>query len=168
MKAAGLLQEYPNKMLVTLSQCVFSTVQSFVVAERDFSKWKLRLDVSLIAILYGGFMLNGVGYYLQAWCVQEKGPVFQTAWNPLCLLFTMFCSTFFLGEIVHLSSILSGILLIGGLYSVLWGKSMENKVAPSNKVSVTDDAHDELDHNKLEHKKGNEEEEEATTNFEQV
>ncbi|TVU25173.1 hypothetical protein EJB05_27658, partial [Eragrostis curvula] len=40
---AGLLKEYPNKMLVTLSQCVFSTVQSFAVAivvERDFSEWK--------------------------------------------------------------------------------------------------------------------------------
>ncbi|GJN04784.1 hypothetical protein PR202_ga22356 [Eleusine coracana subsp. coracana] len=84
---AGLLQEYP------LSQCVFSTVQSFivaVVAERDFSKWKLRLDVSLIAILYSGFMLNGVCYYLQAWCVQKKGPVFLTVWTPLCLVFTIY------------------------------------------------------------------------------
>jgi drug/metabolite transporter (DMT)-like permease len=51
----ALLKEYPNKMLVTTAQCVFSVAQSFVaavVAERDFSKWKLRLDVSLLAVLY--------------------------------------------------------------------------------------------------------------------
>ena len=52
---SALLKEYPNKMLVTVTQCVFSTVQSFVVAvvaEKDFSKWNLRLDISLIAIFY--------------------------------------------------------------------------------------------------------------------
>jgi drug/metabolite transporter (DMT)-like permease len=50
-----LLKEYPNKMLVTVTQCVFSAVQSFVVAvvaERDFSRWSLRLDISLLAVLY--------------------------------------------------------------------------------------------------------------------
>jgi hypothetical protein len=42
-------------MVVTVTQCLFSTVQSFivaVVAERDFSKWKLHFDISLLAILY--------------------------------------------------------------------------------------------------------------------
>ena len=50
-----LLKEYPNKMLVTVTQCAFSAAQSFVVAvaaKRDFSKWSLRLDVSLLAVLY--------------------------------------------------------------------------------------------------------------------
>ncbi|KAF8648437.1 hypothetical protein HU200_064805 [Digitaria exilis] len=81
VKQAAVLKEYPNKMLMTLSQCIFSTVQSFivaVVAERDFSKWKLRLDISLLAIIYTGFIVNGVSSYLQAWCVETRGPVFLT------------------------------------------------------------------------------------------
>ncbi|XP_039819162.1 WAT1-related protein At5g64700-like isoform X2 [Panicum virgatum] len=123
-----LLKEYPNKMLVTVTQCVFSTVQCFVVAvvaERDFSKWKLRLDVSLLGIVYTGFVVTGVSYYLQAWCMEMKGPVFLAMSNPLCFVFTIFCSSFFLGEIVHLGSILGGALLVAGLYSVLWAKSRE-------------------------------------------
>lgn len=51
----SVLKEYPNKMLVTVAQCMFSVVQCFVVAvvaERDFSKWRLRFDVSLLAVLY--------------------------------------------------------------------------------------------------------------------
>ncbi|KAG0516478.1 hypothetical protein BDA96_09G006600 [Sorghum bicolor] len=113
---SALLKEYPNKMLVTVTQCVFSTMQSFVVAvvaERDFSKWKLRFDISLLAIIY------------TAWCMEMKGPVFLAMSNPLCFIFTIFCSSFFLGEIVHLGSILGGALLVAGLYSVLWGKSKE-------------------------------------------
>jgi len=52
---APLLEECPDKILVTAAQCVFSTAQSFVVAvvaERDFSRWKLNFDVSLLAIFY--------------------------------------------------------------------------------------------------------------------
>ncbi|CAN6195458.1 unnamed protein product [Urochloa humidicola] len=52
---AALLKELPNRMLVATALCVFSALQSFVVAvavERDFSRWQLRLDVSLLAIIY--------------------------------------------------------------------------------------------------------------------
>ncbi|TKV94211.1 hypothetical protein SEVIR_9G278532v4 [Setaria viridis] len=62
---AVVLKEYPNKMLITTVQCVFSTVQSFVVAavaERDFTKWKLQFDVSLLAVAYTGFVVTGVSF----------------------------------------------------------------------------------------------------------
>jgi hypothetical protein len=52
-----LLKEYPNKLLAALIQCLFVTIQSFVVVvamERDhgFSRWKLGLDLSLVAVAY--------------------------------------------------------------------------------------------------------------------
>ncbi|BAF27533.2 Os11g0136300 [Oryza sativa Japonica Group] len=126
---AAVQKEYPDKMVVTVTQCLFSTVQSFVVAvvaERDFSRWKLRFDISLLAILYSGVMVTGVSYYLQTWCLEMRGPMFFASWTPLCFVFTIFCSSFFLGEIVHLGSILGGILLVGSLYTMLWGKSKED------------------------------------------
>ncbi|KAL6868142.1 hypothetical protein ACP4OV_014987 [Aristida adscensionis] len=127
---APILRECPNKLLVTTEQCVFSMLQAFIVAvvvERDFSRWKLRFDVSLLAILYSvRFVVMEVASYLQAWCVEMKGPVFLSVWTPLCFVFTMFCSSFFLGENVHLGSIVGAILLVAGLYSMLWGKTKEN------------------------------------------
>ncbi|OEL28545.1 WAT1-related protein [Dichanthelium oligosanthes] len=180
---ARILKEFPNRMLVAVSLCVFSGLQSFVVAavaERDFSRWKLQLDVRLLAIAYTvmmiaiptipcadklmhemlatwvdesteqGLVVTGVSYYLQAWCVEMKGPVFFAAWLPLYSVFTMFCSSFFLGEIVHLGSILGGILLIGGLYSVLWGKSKESKFASCSELNTIDGAQDEQEQNKPE------------------
>ncbi|KXG37973.1 hypothetical protein SORBI_3001G160700 [Sorghum bicolor] len=115
-------------LIVVANMCC--TVQSFVVAvvaERDFSKWKLHFDISLLAILYSGFMVTGCPYYLQTWCIEMRGPMFFAAWTPLCFVFTIFCSSFFLGEIVHLGSILGGILLVGSLYTMLWGKNKEVK-----------------------------------------
>uniref|UniRef100_A0A453FRL9 WAT1-related protein n=1 Tax=Aegilops tauschii subsp. strangulata TaxID=200361 RepID=A0A453FRL9_AEGTS len=86
--------------------------------------------------LIQGFVVTGVSYYLQAWCADMKGPVFLAVWTPLCFVLTIFCSSFFLGEIVHLGSILGGVLLVGGLYSVLWGKSKENRIAPCGETNM--------------------------------
>ncbi|KAJ1295684.1 hypothetical protein BS78_01G241600 [Paspalum vaginatum] len=146
---AVILKEYPNKMVITTAQCLFSTTQSFVVAavaERDWSKWKLQLDVSLLAVAYTGFVVTGVSYYLQAWCVQMKGPVFLAVWNPLCFVLTIFCSSFFLGEIVHVGSIVGGILLVSGLYSVLWGKSMESRIVELSDDNTVGDVQDGKQH----------------------
>ncbi|KAL6871569.1 hypothetical protein ACP4OV_014398 [Aristida adscensionis] len=165
---AALLKEYPNKMLVTVAQCVFSTVQTLIVAmvaERDMSRWKLGLDISLIAVLYTGFLVSGAAYYLQAWCMEMKGPVFAAIWFPLCFILTIFCSSFFLGEIIHLGSILGGILLVGGLYSVLWAKSKETKIQPSIKVNATEGAEDVEEERKPEEKDGKKEHEEEASPY---
>lgn len=54
-KQGLLLKEYPNKLLATLIQCLFGSVQSCVMAvaiERDPSRWKLGLDLSLLAVAF--------------------------------------------------------------------------------------------------------------------
>ncbi|VAH70626.1 unnamed protein product [Triticum turgidum subsp. durum] len=132
-----LLKEYPNKLMATALQCLFGALQSFVVAvafERDFTKWKLGLDIGLLAVIYSAFLGTGALMYLQAWCAEMRGPVFVAMWSPLALVFTIFCSSFFLGEIVRLGSILGGILLIGGLYSLLWGKIKEMDIKITSAV----------------------------------
>ncbi|KAL6883643.1 hypothetical protein ACP4OV_011057 [Aristida adscensionis] len=99
-----LLKEYPNKLVTAMIQCLFGVIQSCLVAvamERDHpSSWKLGLHLSLLAVSYSGIVGTGVCVYLQTWCVDMKGPVFLTMWNPLSLL-TAFCSSL-LGETVHL------------------------------------------------------------------
>ncbi|KAM3296863.1 hypothetical protein ACQJBY_038954 [Aegilops geniculata] len=134
---ARLLREYPNKLLATTLQCLLSTAQSLALAAavtafgEDMSVvWRLRLDVGLVAVAYSGFVVTGVSFYLQAWCIERRGPVFLAMTNPVGLVLTMFCSSFFLGEVVHLGSVLGGALLVAGLYSVLLGKSKEQQQPP--------------------------------------
>ncbi|CAD5177537.1 unnamed protein product [Musa acuminata subsp. malaccensis] len=124
-----LMREYTSKLLFTTLECLFATLQSIFVAmafERDTSKWKLQLDVGLLAILYCGFVVTGVAFYIQTWCIEKKGPVFLAVFTPLSLVFTIICSSIFLGEMISLGSILGGLLMVGGLYCVLWGKNKES------------------------------------------
>ncbi|CAI0555089.1 unnamed protein product [Linum tenue] len=127
---AILLKSYPSKLLFTALQCVLSSIQSLVVAvaiERNPHEWKLGWNMRLVAVTYCGFVVTGVTYYLQAWVVEKKGPVFLAMSTPLILIFTMLFSAL-LGDFINLGSVLGGVLLVGGLYSVLWAKGKEEKI----------------------------------------
>ena len=49
-----------------------------------------------------GIIVTGVTYYLQAWVLEKKGPVFLAMSTPLALIMTMFSSAILLGEIITL------------------------------------------------------------------
>ncbi|EEF28766.1 WAT1-related protein At5g64700 [Ricinus communis] len=132
-----VLKSYPSKLLFTTLQCFLSSVQSFVIAialVRDPHEWMLGWNVKLLAVLYCGIMVTGVTFYIQAWIIEEKGPVFLAMSTPLNLIFTVFCSAILLCEIISLGSLLGGLLLVAGLYSVLWGKSKEEKICMTTQV----------------------------------
>ncbi|XP_010241703.1 PREDICTED: WAT1-related protein At5g64700-like [Nelumbo nucifera] len=140
-----ILMDYPSKLLFTALQCFLSTIQSFVIAiafERNLDQWKLRWDVGLVATAYCGLVVTGLTFYLQAWCIEKKGPVFLAMSTPLSFIITIICSTFLLGELISLGSVLGGILLAGGLYSVLWGKSKEETNERMPRVSNETDLPD--------------------------
>ncbi|KAJ3671405.1 hypothetical protein LUZ60_007484 [Juncus effusus] len=133
------LKEYPSKLMFSTLCSSFGTIQSFIVAmiaERDLNKWKLHLDDGLLAVSFSGIFASGLAFYLMAWCIEQKGPVFVAIWQPLSLLMTLASSSFFLGENIDLGSVLGGILMVGGLYSVLWGKTREQL---ENKSSLVEE-----------------------------
>lgn len=125
-----LLREYPSMLWSATLTCVFSTFQSFLVAivfERRMSKWKLQPGDGLIAVVYNGLLVAALVLYLQTWCIGKKGPVFVAMFTPLSLVITIATSSFILGELISLGSVLGGVFLVGGLYSVLLGKSSEER-----------------------------------------
>ncbi|MQL89803.1 hypothetical protein Taro_022387 [Colocasia esculenta] len=79
-------------------------------------------------LLLRGIVVTGVSFYLQTWCIEKKGPVFLAVFSPLAFVITVFFSFFVLGEHVSLGSVLGGLLMVGGLYSVLWGKRREQEL----------------------------------------
>ncbi|XP_078170539.1 WAT1-related protein At5g64700-like [Carex rostrata] len=130
-----ILNQYPSKLMFSATCNFLGTIQSFfvaLVAERDFNKWKLHFDDGLLGVSYNGLFVSGISFYLQAWCIEKKGAVFLAVWQPLSLLTTLVCSSFFLGETINLGSVLGGLLMVGGLYSVLWGKGKESSEIPTN------------------------------------
>ncbi|XP_042023733.1 WAT1-related protein At5g64700-like isoform X1 [Salvia splendens] len=126
-----VLKSYPSKLLLTTLQCVFSTIQSFIVAitvTRDPSDWQLGWNIRLLSVAYcQGIVVTGFTFYLQTWVVEKKGPVYLSMTTPWIMVFTIIISAFVLGEIITLGSVIGAILLVGGLYFVLWGKAKEEE-----------------------------------------
>ncbi|XP_054821795.1 WAT1-related protein At5g64700-like [Prosopis cineraria] len=136
---AFVIKGYPSKLLLTTLQCFLSSIQSFAIAfavERDIQQWKLGWNVRLLAVAYCGIMVTGVTFYLQTWVIEKKGPVFLAMSTPLALIITIFSSAILLGEIISLGSLLGGLILVIGLYSVLWGKSREQMPKASRDLEV--------------------------------
>ncbi|WJX34606.1 hypothetical protein P8452_22705 [Trifolium repens] len=125
---AFVLKDYPSKLIFTTIQCFLSSIQSLVIAfaiERDIEQWKLGWNITLLAVVYCGIIVTGVSYYLMTWVIEKKGPVFLAMSTPLALIITILSSIILLGDIISLGSVLGGLLLVVGLYSVLWGKNRE-------------------------------------------
>ncbi|XP_077241373.1 WAT1-related protein At5g64700-like [Tasmannia lanceolata] len=123
-----VLKEYPSKLLFTAMQCFLSTIQSFFVAiafEHNSARWKLGLDVGLLSIAYCGIVVTSITFYLQAWVIEKKGPVFLAMFTPLSLVTNIILSMFLLGEVITVGSVCGVVLLVGGLYIVLWCKNKE-------------------------------------------
>ncbi|KAG1327962.1 WAT1-related protein [Cocos nucifera] len=60
-----------------------------------------------------------------AWCIKKKGPLYASIFNPLMLVIVALLSSLLLNEKLHLGSVLGAVLMVTGLYMVLWGKGRE-------------------------------------------
>ncbi|KHG23400.1 Auxin-induced 5NG4 [Gossypium arboreum] len=124
------LKKYPAELSLTAWICFMGTVQdaglSFIMV-RDLSAWKIGFDSRLLAASYSGIVCSGIAYYVQGIVSRTRGPVFVTAFSPLCMIITAALGAFVLNEKVHLGSILGAIIIVAGLYTVVWGKSKDVK-----------------------------------------
>ncbi|XP_022133530.1 WAT1-related protein At1g43650 [Momordica charantia] len=126
----SIVKEYPAKLRVTTLQCFFSLIQSAlwaVAMERNPQAWKLGWNLQLISVAYCGVIVTGMTYWLQIWTVEKKGPVFIAMFTPLALIITAILSAFLWKETLHWGSLGGAILLVLGLYCVLWGKKREEE-----------------------------------------
>ncbi|XP_010530244.1 PREDICTED: WAT1-related protein At1g43650 [Tarenaya hassleriana] len=123
-----VMKEYPAKLRLVALQCFFSCIQTAIWAvsvDRDPSVWKLQLGLPLLSIAYCGIVVTGITYWLQVWAIEKRGPVFTSMFTPLALIITSILSSFLFKESLYLGSVGGAILMVGGLYSVLWGKTRE-------------------------------------------
>ncbi|KVH96705.1 WAT1-related protein At1g21890-like [Cynara cardunculus var. scolymus] len=123
------LKEYPAELSLTSLICLAGTVEGGIIAmimERDPKAWALGFDSRLLASVYSGVICSGIAYYVQGVVNRVRGPVFVTAFSPLCMIITAVLGAIVLSEQVHLGSLLGAIIIVMGLYSVVWGKSKDH------------------------------------------
>ncbi|BFG19111.1 hypothetical protein CerSpe_053850 [Prunus speciosa] len=122
------LKKYPAQLSLTAWICVMGVLEGGVLTlavERKMSVWVIGWDSRLLASVYSGIVCSGLAYYAQGVVSRERGPVFVTAFSPLCMIITAALGAIVLAEQVHLGSIIGAIFIVFGLYTVVWGKSKD-------------------------------------------
>ncbi|KAG2320810.1 hypothetical protein Bca52824_014023 [Brassica carinata] len=127
---------YTSTGLMSLMAFFQSTIYALCV-ERDWSQWKLGWDITLWTVAYSGTVGTALVVTLITISSRLRGPLFVAIFNPLMLVIVSLVGVFFLDEKLYLGSVLGAILIVCGLYVVLWGKHNEmkkriNEVVPSN------------------------------------
>ncbi|MED6118801.1 hypothetical protein PIB30_006298 [Stylosanthes scabra] len=124
-------QEFPMHYTGTALMCSMAALQSTVLAlcvDRDWaSQWKLSWNIRLLTVSYAGIVGSGMVVIITAWCVHKRGPLFGSIFNPLQLVIVAIAASLLLNEHLYLGSVIGGVLIVIGLYSVLWGNSRETK-----------------------------------------
>ncbi|KAM1135334.1 hypothetical protein ACFX2I_044377 [Malus domestica] len=93
--------------------------------EREWSQWKLGWNIRLLTAAYSGTMATGLSVTFIALCIRMRGPLFVSVFNPLMLVLVAIVGSLVLDEKLHLGSVLGAVLIVIGLYAVLWGKGKE-------------------------------------------
>lgn len=127
---AATLKRYDAPLSLTTLICFVGTLQAIVVTfvmEREPSVWRIGFDMNLLAAAYAGIVTSSIAYYVQGLVIQSRGPVFASAFSPLMMIIVAIMGSFILAENIYLGGIIGSVLIVAGLYSVLWGKHKENQ-----------------------------------------
>ncbi|KAM3257638.1 hypothetical protein ACQJBY_049760 [Aegilops geniculata] len=126
-KCVPVCKSYLDPLSLATWMCFLATLQCAVMAfflEANYMEiWKLASIWELPCILYGGVFASGANFFMQSWCISVKGPLYSAIFTPLSAVITTILSTLVLHEELHIGSVLGAIVIILGLYVVLWGKA---------------------------------------------
>ncbi|MED6121742.1 hypothetical protein PIB30_033085 [Stylosanthes scabra] len=139
---AVTLRKYSAQLSLTAIVCFLGTLQSIAVTfvmEHSPNVWTIGWDMNLLAAAYAGIVSSGIAYYVQGIVMQRRGPVFVTAFSPLMMIIVAVMGSFILAENIYLGGVIGAILIVVGLYSVLWGKYKEHKEKEAENIISHDE-----------------------------
>ncbi|XAR68980.1 hypothetical protein NMG60_11000410 [Bertholletia excelsa] len=123
------LRTYPADLSLTAWICMLGTAEgaivAFVMERGNLGVWSINWDTKLLTALYSGIVCSGFAYYIQGVVMKDRGPVFVTAFSPLCMVIVAVMSTIILAEQMFIGRVIGAICIVAGLYLVMWGKSKD-------------------------------------------
>ncbi|KAK8581622.1 hypothetical protein V6N12_071839 [Hibiscus sabdariffa] len=117
---------YPDHVSLSAWMCFFGALQSAAITlflEPDPEAWTLHSSFELVCCLFVGIFGSGLSFFVQAWCIAQRGPLFSAMFNPLCTVIVTILAAPLLQEEIYMGSLIGAVGVIGGLYIVLWGKA---------------------------------------------
>ncbi|QCD84488.1 WAT1-related protein At3g30340-like [Vigna unguiculata] len=121
-------KRYPCQYSSTAIMTFFGAMQAAILGlstGTNLSSWILKDKMQIITVLYSGIVGSSVCYVGMSWCVKKRGPVFTAAFSPLVQIMSGMIDIPYLHEQLHLGSVVGSVLVMMGLYILLWGKSKD-------------------------------------------
>ncbi|XP_029128966.1 WAT1-related protein At5g40240 [Cajanus cajan] len=143
---ATILKGYSSQLTIVAFYCLFGSIQSGILSlilVRDSNDWKISPDIQLISIFYSAVVGSVVTFSVMTWCIKRKGPVFVSMFKPVGIAIAAFSSVLFIGETLHVGSVIGAVIIAIGFYTVLWAQSKEEKlkgIAADSQSSPSDQA----------------------------
>ncbi|GLJ41350.1 hypothetical protein SUGI_0855870 [Cryptomeria japonica] len=150
---ASVSERYPAQLSLATLICFMGTIQSTVITvavERHLSTWAIGWDMNLLTAFYSGILGSGVAYFVQGMCMKVKGPVFATAFSPLTMIISAIMDSIILHQNIYVGSILGAVIIVTGLYGVLWGKVKDSKLSTEDSTEMLPTSYSCNDKAKLE------------------
>uniref|UniRef100_A0A804JYP8 WAT1-related protein n=1 Tax=Musa acuminata subsp. malaccensis TaxID=214687 RepID=A0A804JYP8_MUSAM len=122
------LKQYSARLSLMTWIYFVGTLQATVVTlvlEHKPAVWTIGFDINFLAAAYVGIVTSSVAYYVEGRVVKKRGAVFASAFSPLWMIVVSILGASFLNEKIYLGGVLGAILIVIGLYSVLWGNSKQ-------------------------------------------
>ncbi|KAH6777583.1 nodulin MtN21 /EamA-like transporter family protein [Perilla frutescens var. hirtella] len=127
------LKAYPAGLSLTGLICMIGALQgtmlTLVVERGNTAIWAIGWDTKLLAAVYAGVICSGVAYYVSGVIMKDKGPVFVTSFNPLNMVIVAVMSSFILAEQLNVGKVAGAMVIVIGLYLVIWGKTEDETTA---------------------------------------
>ncbi|KAG8374495.1 hypothetical protein BUALT_Bualt10G0000800 [Buddleja alternifolia] len=139
-------KRYPCQYSSTAILTFFSAIQSAVLSlsiDREFPVWVLKSRTDILIVLYAGMVGSGLCFVGMSWCVKKRGPVFTAAFSPLVQIMAALFDVPVLHEQLHLGSLMGSVIVIAGLYILLWGKDKEMRKNDIKLVQETEEIKDQ-------------------------
>jgi drug/metabolite transporter (DMT)-like permease len=138
-----ILDRYPAPVSVTALEYLVGAILlalTSITWVKNPSSWAVTQRANLLAIAYAGVINSALNFSLQTWCLGRSGPIFVSIFAPVQTILTTILSLIFLGDPYHWGSLLGSILVVAGLYLVIWGQNEDcRSVLRSTKLRLVPD-----------------------------
>ncbi|CAN4082480.1 unnamed protein product [Withania somnifera] len=124
------VKKYPERMTIVFFTCFFGSIQIAILTlalESNPKAWIVKPGIEIIAIVFAAVSGNVFRYNVLTWCLDKKGPLYVAMFKPLGMVIAAIMGIIFLGDSIHLGSVIGAVVISVGFYSVLWGKAKEIK-----------------------------------------
>ncbi|XP_027351463.1 WAT1-related protein At3g28050-like [Abrus precatorius] len=123
-----IMKVYPDELTVVFFYNLCVSMMAAIVGiftETNANAWKIRPDAALASIVCSGIFGSFVNNAVHTWVLRIKGPVYVAMFKPLSIAIAVALGVMFLGDTLHLGSLVGATIISIGFYTVMWGKAKE-------------------------------------------